>query len=266
MDISATAQAFWIASIAGETLLVATILFRRQYRAFPIFLAWLVVSSVSDAPLYWIAHSGSELTYQRAYIISSILDYTLQLGVLLEIARAVLYPNRKGMSVKVLGYFSSVGIVCFGVVALWALSKSSLESFSIIGSRLLRVNFLFAYLRLAAFALIAGFSQMLGITWKNLVIRLAGGLAFYSAVSVVVQLTISHLNRTDPNAYISDFQMLSRVEITSFIAALAFWIWSFVQKDAPRKEFTPQMQRFLVTMSQTARRSRLGLTRSLGHK
>ena len=268
MDASAAAQLFWFASIAAEIALVLTLIYKRQYLAFPAFLAWILFSALSDGPLYWIAHHDASFhIYQRAYVVSSAIDYMLQLGVLLEIASAVLRPSRRSFSSRTLAILLTVAVIGVVAICYWAFrSVSHGTAFDAIGAKLLKVNFFFAYLRLVVFALIAGFSQMLGITWKNHVIRLAGGLAFYSAVSVVIQLTISHLNRSEPYSYLSEFYLLNRIQITSYIAALAFWIWSFVQKDAPRKEFTPQMQHFLVSISETAKRSRLGLTRSLGHK
>jgi hypothetical protein len=123
-----------------------------------------------------------------------------------------------------------------------------------------------AYLRLGVFSAIAAFSQMLGITWRNHVIRLAGGLAFYSGVSLIVQLTVSHLSQRNWENYTKDYWLLNHTQVIAYLMALTFWVWSFVQKDAPRREFTPQMQKILVTISQAARRDRVGLSRSMEHK
>ena len=268
MDASAAAQFILFASIAGELVLVLTLILKRRYLAFPFFLSWLVLVSLSSGLLFWIAHRDASYNiYQRTYVMSSAADYMLQLGVLLEIGNSVLRTSQRSFSRKTL--FILLGAAAIGIfgTAHWALYGVSHDSSaSAIGNRLISANFFFAYLRLGMFALIAAFSQMLGITWKNHVMRLAGGLAFYSAVSVVVQLTTAHLSRFNPGAYRADYYLLNHVENASFVAALAFWAWSFVQKDAPRKEFTPQMQHFLVSISETAKRNRLGLTRSLGHK
>jgi hypothetical protein len=107
---------------------------------------------------------------------------------------------------------------------------------------------------------------MLGITWKNHLVRLAAGLAFYSAVSVVVQLTLSHLPQSNHALYNSDYSLLSRTQVIAYLGTLAFWVWAFLQKDAPRREFTPQMEKILVTIAQTAQRNRVSLSRGLGHK
>jgi hypothetical protein len=98
------------------------------------------------------------------------------------------------------------------------------------------------------------------------VLRLASGLALYSGVSLVTQLTISHLSATNHESYLRDFHLLVHTQAIGYLLALVFWVWSFVQKDAPRREFTPQMERFLVTITQTAKRSRVGFARNMGHK
>jgi hypothetical protein len=47
---------------------------------------------------------------------------------------------------------------------------------------------------------------------------------------------------------------------------LISWIWAFSRNEAPRKDFTPQMQEVLVTIAGAAKRTRLAVTRSAEHK
>jgi hypothetical protein len=48
--------------------------------------------------------------------------------------------------------------------------------------------------------------------------------------------------------------------IASFICALFYWIFSFAQKEAERREFTPQMQNLLLAVAGVARAERTALT------
>jgi hypothetical protein len=266
MEMSGLDQVFWFGVFAGEVALILVLFARREFRRFPIFLTSILVQAAIDPILYWVANHGSSLAYARAYTDTSVLDYVLQFGVLVEIAHAVLKPLQKSMPRRMLVGLGLVLLLVFGITLIWTPSEQNSANFQSIFAKLEQVDFAFSFLRLGLFAVIAACSQMLGITWKNHVVRLAGGLAFYSAVSLVVQLTISHLPQTNHELYREHYRLLERTRVISYLAALAFWVWSFVQKDAPRREFTPQMERFLVTIAETAKRSRVGFTRSLGHK
>jgi hypothetical protein len=267
MRIATLDAALFIAAFAGEAVLVSVLLWRKEYLRFPVFLTSIVIQLVNDPALFWILNHSSSHQYEQAYAVTSVLDYMLQLGVLIEIAHSVLRPAVSAIPRRLLGGMAGFLLIGFSITLVWTFDQhGQSRAFQQLFVHLEQVNFAFAFMRLGLFAAIAGFSQMIGITWKNHVIRLAAGLAFYSAVSLVVQLTISHLPQGNHVIYQRDYYLLNYIQTVSYLGALAFWVWSFVQKDAPRREFTPQMQRILVTISQTTRRNRAGFTRSLGHK
>jgi hypothetical protein len=267
MGISGVDQNFWLAGIVLEILLVIVLVLRGEYKRFPVFLAYVFYSVIEDPTLFWMSKYSSPASYYQASLVSLLIGSLLELGIMAEIAYKVLRPARESMPRRVLLALAFFLLLGFAVTLFWTMDQnSSSRTFQLVFVRLRQINFSFAFLRLGLFALITGFSQMLGITWKNHVIRLAAGLAFYSAVSVVVQLTVSHLPQGNHDVYNTDYSLLGRTQVIAYLGALAFWVWSFVQKDAPRREFTPQMERILVTISQTAQRNRVSLSRGLGHK
>jgi hypothetical protein len=115
------------------------------------------------------------------------------------------------------------------------------------------------------FAGMAGFAQFLGIGWKSRVLQLASALAFYGAISVLVQLSSSHLSSINPS-YNAHLVGLAQIQSAAYILTLVFWTWAFSRNEAPRKDFTPQMQEVLVTIAGAAKRTRLAVTRSADHK
>jgi hypothetical protein len=267
MAVSGVDQTVWLAGFLTEILLIVVLLVRGEYKRFPIFLSLVVISLIDDPLFIWLSHTVSIATYYRLRAMSTVLDSLLQIGVLTEIAYKVLKPARETMPRRLLLGLALLLLLGFVTTLIWTLDQNGQsKSFELVFLRLQQIDFSFAFLRLGLFAAITGFSQMLGITWRNHVIRLAAGLAFYSAVSVVVQLTVSHLPQSNHEIYDSDYSLLNRIQVIAYFGALVFWVWSFLQKDAPRREFTPQMERILVTISQTARRNRVSLTRGLGHK
>ena len=267
MQISGPDQALWLAGFLGEASLAFVLITRREYRRFPIFFTWLIVLIALDPILFSVIRYASTLTYYKIYPLTQILDFSLQSGVLIEVACSVLWPERQRISNRLIAIIAGASCLAILATLAWTMSQSA-ESHRLFRafSRIQDLDFVFAFLRLLLFALMAGFSQMLGITWKNHVIRLAAGLAFYSAVALIIQLTLSHLPQSNSQSYLVDYSLLQHSQTVAYLGALAFWVWSFVQKDAPRREFTPQMQKILVTISQAARRNRMSLTRSMGHK
>ena len=260
-------SAFFGAVFLSETLLITVLVWRREYRRFPIFLLWMVTLLLGSPLEYWVLNHTSVDQYAHFSIVMGVLDYMLQVGVLVEIAHSVLRPAVSSMPGKILGLMAGVLVIGCVITLLWTFDRSHhSEAFQHVFIRLQQLDFAFAFMRLGLFVAIAGFSQMVGVTWKSHILRLAAGLAFYSAVSLVVQLTLSHLPHANHLTYQRNYYLLNYIQTTSYLGALVFWVWSFVQKDVPRREFTPQMQRILVTIAQTTRRNRASMTRSLGHK
>jgi hypothetical protein len=102
------------------------------------------------------------------------------------------------------------------------------------------------------FAVTAGFAQLLGIGWKNQVLRLATALSFYSAVSLILSLVQSHTGPTET---------LDRIRAANFMFELGSLLWIFTTKDVRRREFSPQMEQFLVTLAGRAKLARSAVVR-----
>ena len=107
-------------------------------------------------------------------------------------------------------------------------------------------------LRMLIFAATAGFAQVLGIGWKNKVLQLATALSFYSAVDLIVSL----LERHSGGSF-----ALEPVRGAAYVFELGFLVWAFTTKDVRRREFSPQMEQFLVTLAGRAKLARTALVR-----
>ncbi len=51
--------------------------------------------------------------------------------------------------------------------------------------------------------------------------------------------------------------------MASFLCSLIYWVFSFAQKQAERREFTPQMQNMLLAVAGVARADRAALAESI---
>ena len=249
-------------SVTAGLILQATLAFvlirRRLARFYPIFLLYLFLNLVED-PLGW-ALQGSQL-YLRYYFIVTVLDYILQLLVLFEIGKNVIRPAKRSIPFSLVPA-ATVGILLCILVAVSFSSQAPLIGLGHTRVVLVRVSILLAILKILLFVILAVFAQVLGIGWKSHVLQLASGFAFYGAISLMVQLSSTRLAGSDHSSYIVHLTRLAQVQSVVYNGTLAFWIWAFSRNEAPRKDFTPQMQEVLVTIAESAKRTRLSVTRS----
>jgi hypothetical protein len=261
MHVSDLDHLLWIASDAGQLALLLVLVIRRLHRSFPLFAAYVSWQLISDLLLF-LAISGSvgflRRNYTATYYSLNVVTYLLELSVLVEIGSNVLRPARKVLSQKVLYLLLSsilaVGVIYFLLVEwLKAAQFANLRIFLIADETS-------AILCLVIFLLVAAFSQILGLTWKNHVLQLATGLAFFSLIDLVSQLMLNRL-AAGP-AYASQYRFWGRFQTVSYFCTVFFWCYAFLKQEAPRKEFSPQMQKILVQLSGSAKRQTAVLARS----
>lgn len=250
-------------SDVGQLALLLILVLRRLYRAFPVFFGFVMWELTSDVLMYYAVatqpqHSYLSEHYVQTYYMLIGVTYLFEFAVLLEIASNVLQPARKTVSRKgfyfLLGVLLALGVACFWL-AVW-INPTPFANMRFF----LVMNTTAAILCVITFVLIAGFSQLLGLSWKNHILQLATGLAFFSLLELIVELMQSQL-RAGPS-YIGQYQMWSQVEVIGYLCTLSFWCYAFLKKEAPRKEFSPQMAQVLVMLSGGAKRQHAVLARS----
>jgi hypothetical protein len=245
------------AAIVLQAALAATMLRRGLARAYPVFLLYLCLNLIED-PSGLLLSSHTPAIYRHFYFVVTVLDYVLQLFVLWEIATNV-FQRDKGLIPLPLARLATLGVLTSLLVALsFSPGIGVLASVNSVVV-LFRITLVLAVLKILLFAALAAFAQLLGISWKNHVLQLASGFAFYGAASLLVQLSISHTPAG--GQYAPHLFALNEVQSGAYLTTLLFWIWAFSRNEAPRKDFTPQMQEVLVTIAQSAKRTRLAVTR-----
>lgn len=245
---------YFAASLA-EITIVGLLLYRRLWRTFPFFLAYNIWTPVASAAQFVILrqYSTSSPQYVSAYLANLIVDSTLMFAVLIELAWSVLRPLRPSLS--------RVAILALGVLILFAGAAiwpfSSIPGISRLSpelAMLLRLKQTFSLLSVLIFLLLAGFSQLLSLGWRNRELQIATGLGFYSLVGVVV--TVLHTYSSMQAQYL----LLERLLVVSGVCLFLYWIYSFSQKEQERREFSPQMQSLLLAVAGAAHANRVALT------
>jgi len=251
----------WLTGDVAQLLLLAIMVVRRLHRVFPVFSAYLSWQLISDL-LCFVALSMNDGVVTRHYLALyysfGIVTYLLELGVLLEIASHVLRPAKRALKRGLLYFFLGITLAiggCYFVAIEW-LKPSQFTDLRLF----LVTNTSAAILCLVIFLLIAAFSQVLGLNWKNHVLQLATGFAFYSVIQLLMELMVSQL-RAGPS-YLARYQLWGRIEVIGYVGTVFFWCYAFLKQEAPRKEFSPQMQKILVQLSGSAKRQTAVLARS----
>jgi len=265
MDLSNIDNVLFMTSLAGQALLMIVLVRNKIYKEFPIFVLYSFFAMASDpVVILWMYHLhvpsaswGSNPNYYRVFYAVTIPEYLLGFGVLLEIGKEVLAPKKRSLpsgSVWLLAALMAAGAL---VVYLFVGHASSATLLTRLGSALVTVGLTNAILRIVCFTIIAVFAQLLGVNWRNHVLQLATGLAFYGAVDLIVRLAHAHLaSGGNVAVYYAQFRLLDEIRVLGYLSSLTFWCWSFAKKEAPRKEFSPQMAGFLVSMAGAAKRDR----------
>jgi hypothetical protein len=254
----------WALTLVGEAVLTVFILKSKMSRNYPILLTYLIVNLVED-PLAWILFKGSRDIYSRFYFTVTVLDYLLQFLLVLEIGRNVFAPSKRSLPFRLWPIVTAAVTICTIIAAFFSprLQGNGLDTPT---QWLWSVTLGLAVLKVLLFVALAGFAQLLGIGWKNRVLQLASGLAFYGATSLLVQLAINHLRYVNQASYEAHYVWLTEIQSGAYLCTLLFWTWAFSRNEAPRKDFTPQMQEVLVTIAESAKRTRLAVTRSGDHR
>jgi hypothetical protein len=247
---------FRFAGFGTEIVLIALILTKRLYRTFPVFSAYLIWDLLDNLILYFISF-GNPSVYFYAFLVALAVDSVFVFAVLVELAWSVLRPFRSALP------RSAIVVVAFVVglvaAAVWPFAHSAAYLHYGPQSRLLiHTEQTVSIMRVLFFLVLAGCSQLLSISWRDREMQIATGLGLYSLVSIAI--SIMEAGATGTIHY-----RLDQITLASYMCSLLYWVFSFSKQAAPRREFTPQMQGFLLAMAGTARNTRISLTDAQSH-
>jgi hypothetical protein len=251
-----------VAVIAGEIAVIALLFYRRAWRKLPWFCAYLALSVLDGCVNYLVLHFAPS-SYFNTYFVGKIADSALQFCVLVELAWSVFRPFRASLP-KYTVWFLGGGLALLGA-AIWPFAAN--PSFARIPAQwrtqwelMGHFSQTDALLRVAFFLILAGCSQLLSIGWRDREMQIATGLGFYSLIAVVIGAAQSHV------VVPAHYRELDQLLVASYIGSLAYWVFSFAQQEAERREFSPQMQGLLLAVAGAARGSRIALTSSSSRK
>jgi len=248
----------WISGIIAEAAVLVLLFWRRVFRTLPVFSFYLLWSLLLDVGQYVIANYYADDRF-RVYLITLAVDSLFQFCVLIELSRSVLRPMAKVLPRWTL---PAVGVLIVLVcAAIWPFANSpGFSQLKLQGRLLIHLQQTFSILRILFFLTLAGCGQLLSVGWRDRELQIATGLGFYSMVSVAVSVIHTH------QAQNAQYHLLDQIVVASYVCSLLYWVYCFAHREAERREFTPQMQNFLLALAGTARSTRTSLTDSVSDK
>jgi hypothetical protein len=252
-------NAIWLAGTLTEVAVIGLLFYRRVWRSLPMFCAFCIWDVLSDLLEYLADHYFGSSYFEVLFAIT-IIDSALLFCVLVELAWSVLRPLRASLPRSALVL---VGVlILIAGVAIWpfAALPGLAHATSRAGLIFMQLQQTTSILRILFFLLLAGGSQLLSIGWRDRELQVATGLGLYSIISLTVAVLETHQTTA------SQYQHLARFELASYVVCLIYWVFSFAQKEAERREFTPQMRSFLLAAAGATRSMRVGLSESRSDK
>jgi hypothetical protein len=244
--------ALWMAGISAEAVVIGVLFYRRIWRGFHFFLAYSVWTLVGNAGLYTLRGSAS---YQSAYMVLTLVDSTLLFCVLTELGLSILRPIRTSLP-RFLPLIVGCFIIALGA-AIWPFvafpGAASLAPFTAV---VLRLEQDVSVLRVLVFLLLAASSRFLSLGFRDRELQIVTGLGFYSLVSVAVAMLHTH------QATLDQYVDWNRIVVASYVCSTFYWIFSFNQKEAERREMSPQVQNLLLTLAGSAHSTRAAMASS----
>ncbi len=250
MGLQAWYAALGLLGFVAEMGLLVILLTRRQYRTFPVFTLYIAFNVLTDVGLAAImAVYPPRVGHAIAFMLLP-LQYLFDLSVLFEIAWNVLRPVHTSLPRGTIRAFITLIALALlgGTLLAWHVHDTGNRVYDIRRPLDLTVGLL----RMLIFVATAGFAQVLGIGWKNKVLQLATALSFYSAVDLIVSLAARHSSGPDA---------LEPIRGIAYALEIGFLVWAFTTKEVRRREFSPQMEQFLVTLAGRAKLARTALVR-----
>lgn len=240
MHNTAAANFWWAATFVSTVTVFVVLMARGRRRDFPVLTLWLAFIATRTILLFCLYRAHWMFAYRVIYFTGLFLDFGLQLGVAVEIARIVLRPT--GTWVRdARARFAVAGIagaVMAGLLTLWIAPPGS----SVSWVWRLRGNLFTSLVICELFVVMSFTANRLGLGWRNHVMAVGQGLTAWTSIMVVTDALQSFLGNQ---------RFYADLNYVTYLAYVGAFLWIAVQLWIPEPERQPisaDLQEYILAL------------------
>jgi hypothetical protein len=246
MSVRGLDALLWALGFLAHIILLSILLCRHRARRFPAFTILIGANVVRTIVLYCTLRYGSRDAYFYTYWTLAILDVSLQLGVVREMASHVFKPLGRWASDvrKRLLWLVSASLLIAALLTWLGTPRTSdwREALVIQG------GFFSATLMSELFVGMIALSVIAGLPVKDHTARISQGLGVYSLACILIEAIDTVLGS---GADASIRIILTHVRMAVYLCCVAFWI-IMLWREEPRARTLPDAARRQLSLLQLA--------------
>lgn len=240
MRNSAAANFWWAACFLSTLAVFVVLLGRGRRREFPVLTLWFGFLAGRTILLFLLYSAHWTHAYRQVYLACLWLDFGLQLGVAVEIARIVLRPTGTWVQDARLRFAVAgiAGAVIAGLLAWWVSPPAS----TVTWVWRIRGNLFTSLVICELFVVMSFTANRLGLGWRNHVMAVGQGLMAWSGIMVVTTALQSFLGN---QRYYAD------LDYVTYFAYVGATLWIAVQLWIPEPERQPisgDLQEYILAL------------------
>lgn len=234
---------FWAAGFVENLALLLLLWYRRRAKAFPFFTALVTLVVVKTLALYFVNLYGTKKDYAYAYWTLAVLDITLQLCVVYEVASLVFRPlNVWAEDIR----SSFVWLISLSLLVAVGLTwLGSVPSPTWVQALTTKGNLFASTLLSELFVAMMGLSIKIRLPWRTHVAKIAQGLGAYSLISVLIDTGRSYFGVSREQPF---FVAISHVRMAAYLGCVTYWIASLWPDELPGRTMTAEMREKMFTL------------------
>lgn len=246
-----------LVSVIVQALVIGLLASRKFYKKLPLFFSYLIWLLVILGASVLLANAYPPEVLKKIFIVAAVLDAAFMFCVLVELSMSVLSPIRSALPSWTV--FGVAGVLAIAFALIWPFAKPpgflTLDAPSQIE---VHVDTAMSVLPIVFFLALAGCSQWLSLSWRDRELQIGTGLGIFALASLSITVFKMNVGTATPEA-IHTYHILDQLQAASYIPAMVYWLVSFAQKVPERREFTPQMENFLLALAGNARTARVAM-------
>ena len=231
---------FWAAGLGGEIGLTLVLLYKGRWRKFPAFttlMALPVAATLILFPLRWFT-SGA--LYGPIYRVYAVVDFLLQLAVVVELARVVLRPTGTWVRDARKQFILSAAAGAIVALALaWMVKPPAPTRIEIAE---FRANLFTSMLICELFIAVSLASNRLGLGWKNHVMAIGQGFTVWSITATIVDSLHSYFGTGHLYEGAEYFKTIG------YFGVLWYWGVQLWREEPARQPISPQLRKFILAL------------------